>query len=320
MSQRTHSHPGGVKFPLLQNLQRWNGSKAIEHNRYGLRWRYTDLSFANFQNADVRSADFRKANLYGADFTGARLGVSPARSIWVVALALTGSVLVGLLSGWAGASVQARLSSGATEEKLLLSLLAALWASFVGMSWFWGFENTAKRLAPAFAIVFAVLILWVNVWDIGTGRGVMGVAFLLLSTSLLVMLGAFARALAGALWQAAFLGVAVVGGYTGGALGGGGFSLAIALAAALMGHRLLHRPDLHPHSVELLGEILGRLGTRFDDADLRNANFQNARLDGACFRGARVDEITWDGMRLAVFQKDPRQVVAAQVASRDDQA
>lgn len=272
----------------------------------GVRLRGMDLSNQDLQGVDMRSADLRNAKLEGADLSFVRLGVSPLRNLGLVAVALLVSMGVGILSGWAGLHVEGWLRSGILEEKLLAALLFAMWISFIVMSWFRGMEKAAQQLLPAFAVLTAALVVLVRSWEIGSGRGVLNVAFLLLSTCILMVIGAFARAVAGTRWQVAFLVVAVAGAAVAGALGGGLLGMSIAVAAAVMGQRALHRPGLYVRLHRVLREVISRLGTRLDEADLRGADFRSAQIDGARFDGALVSGANFEGIEISKFQMDPR--------------
>lgn len=269
-----------------------------------------DLSGQDFRAVDLRSADLRCANLQGADLSFSLLGVSPLRHLQMFMFALLVSLVVGVMSGWAGLYVRGWLNSGIVHEKLLALLLFAMWISFVGMSLFRGIEKAAQHLLPAFAVMTLALVALVRIWNVGSGRGVLSVAFLLLLTAALVAVGAFARALAGIRWQLAFFIVAISGALVAGALGGGALATFIAVAAAVVGHRVLYQPEQHIHFHRTLREVVSRFGTRFDKADLRGASFRAATIRGARFAGARTGGADFADARLSKFQLDPRVVVA----------
>jgi hypothetical protein len=250
--------------------------------------RLIDLHGADLRGMDLRGLDFSRANLIDADLSSTRCGMSSRWAAFVALASLAVSVGIGIACGIAGHAMQAQLRGGSTPGRVAAVFLCAeLLVLLVGAVWK-GPRAAAQWIVPqvlALAIAGAV---------VARLSGYSGLGALVIFVGSLIMLGllavgAMARAVAGSAGRFLFLVVAISGALAGRALGGGLVALAMAVGAALIGKRMLTRPELAPILSRCVAAIVRAGGTSFRGADLRGAHLEQTRLECCDLRDAKLD-------------------------------
>jgi hypothetical protein len=237
---------------------------------------------------DQRGARFEGASLRGANFAGIRTGPRPADQAILVALALAVSIALGVITGWSARYLMA-LITGDDPRRAALALQAFAGVLVFLAAGLWKGGDLAVRVVlPVIAALFVAAGLIAIATGVGTGVGVAAVFAFLLLAVVVIGLGSLVRAVAGTVTTWTFVLVAVTGGLAGGAVGGGVPAIIVAVSAALIGRRSLHRSTRYPALARACVKIACARGTRFRGADLTGARFTGARLVACDFRGARL--------------------------------
>lgn len=270
------------------------GEELSHANLRGRSFAASELPLANLAGSDLRGADFTGADLRGADFSRALCGMERGWMLLVGLGALALSVAIGMVSGWAGGVVHDLIASDEVRPRLVGVFIAATVAVFLILGSWRGLRRATFTVLPvAGAVAIAAGIVGI-LSGIGTGAGALAIVGFLLMAFAIVALAVLARAMAGIISQLAFVVVAIAGGLTGGAMGGGFAAAAIAIGAMVMARRSSRKEMLFPTVARLCAAIACRHGSHFRDAELSGALFDDARLVACDFRGARLDNAHLD--------------------------
>ncbi len=275
------------------------GKNFANQRLRGRVFRDQDLREADFRGADIRGADFRGAHLRGANFQGARAGLRPR---WQLVATLVAGALVllsGVLSALGGLHIGYLFTDEVTQQftalpgvvtlltplilvliiarkglleslgsltfvAAIVLMLSGLGTVFIDLA---DFFNYADTLGAAIAVAIHTIISVVVVYP------VLFAILLLTLRSIPVVLGILTLAVGCGLvpivlrysnWEAF-------------AFSGGG-----AIAYLLMGFYIAWRAVAGDPNQQVVKHIavvlLAKGGTRFDRADLTEANFRGATL------------------------------------------
>jgi uncharacterized protein YjbI with pentapeptide repeats len=272
----------------------------------GCSFRGQDLSAAVFHGSDLRGADFSGANLKDADLSASRTGMRRNWEIALLLVALALSAAMGVVSGLGGAWLKSLMQSPEPRLRFIGVFLTLQLAIFLLMFVWRGLSLAIRRVLP-FSLAVALGVALAAILT-GAGSGTGFFAVLAFSGLLAAVVGfaSVARVAAGAAGTAMFVLVAVAGALVGGALGGGLYATAVALAGMVAARRALRARGSHAGLTRIGVNVACAKGTRFRDSDLTGATFASAHLRGADFRGAVLEGTRFDAarMELCAFDAD----------------
>lgn len=285
-------------------------------NLQGTDFRGQNLSEADFSYADIRGVDFRYAVLVGANFYHAKAGLSPKWIGGLLILTLLLALFAGLIAGYAGAFIVDMMSIKEYGTPFFGIFGIFVWVLFlVTISWF----GLGGELAIFAVICAACLMLWLaflpneiteNIKNIVVGAmftaltlegAVVAVVMMaiaweisqimklphLLSSLLISMIGVGFGALLGVPGEHPQVAIACV------AAG------VIGLISLLVGVYAGQQAILGKVKYQLLRGIAIALvtggGTKFNHADLTDANFSGSVLNCANFHDAILTRTCWEG-------------------------
>ena len=250
---------------------------------------------ADFSDADIRGADFSDADLRGARFCRSRGGISPVWVAAVIAITLLAAAAVGVIAAMATGAMAGRLGSGETMDRAAVLTVTIIGFTMIVIAVFRDLRRAIVVGGIAAAIVLAIVIPLLVIQDAFSARTTAIAVIWVVAIVATFLLGAVARASAGIVSPAAFFVVVAVGALTAKTAGGTILAVLIALAAVILARRALTDPVragwLHRVSRRL---ILNR-ATRYQRADLSNADFTDAVTGPSDFSDARIAGATFDG-------------------------
>ena len=271
-------HPGITTMPVD-----YSGAKLRNRS-----FAHKDLSNVNFRNADLRGADFSSSNLHGAVFESCLTGISPLRSMSILAISIIASIGVGIVSAWSVENLRALFQS--PEKRFVYAGVVSVveFLAFAIVLFRFGLK---QALATAFSFgVILFLALGVLILALGAGPGTAAfsvvVSVILMTATLLLSI--LVRSLGGMLGNVLFIVVAVSGALAGkwaGARFAGAF---IAILSAIMAKQAVQGNPKFEAIRKTGFKVLGKYGTSFRNADLTDASFDHSSLRNCDFRNATL--------------------------------
>ncbi|MBW4599999.1 MAG: pentapeptide repeat-containing protein [Calothrix sp. FI2-JRJ7] len=298
---------------------------AQDYRRAKLRgksFKGKDLSGADFSYSNIRGVDFSNANLEGANFSHAKTGLQKRSCIVLIFTALLLSALSGLLSAIGGSLVGILLLDTNRENlyvgivSLAVLLIFFLITLFRGVSAAFGFMALSVTCAGLAAVGWAGIVA--VTWAGGTAHagamelaqvvavivtGAVAVVATILGTVTIAGAVALAGTIAGMIAVTIAISIAA-------ALSGimalmaarvnplaGGVAVAIAviviLLSAYVGCRALFEDEKQSAIRNLALSTVTRYGTKFQDANLTDADFTRASVKNANFLRANLTRTCW---------------------------
>ena len=288
----------------------------ISHNfRYaklqGRSFKGKNLDGANFSNADIRGADFTNASLIGANFKYAKAGLQRR---WVIGLIIGSwflAAIAGFISGYSsGFAIDILRQQSFYFFSSAVSLI--IWGLFLLVAFYKGLGAALGSLAVTVATAMAILAApahgatFVNsiVLPIAVAINVAGIvdgAIALAITRQIVkkhlnyhLLTQLMIALVGTLFGVTF-------GLTGDSFQDLILAITIAIATAIflisastyIGWQAISENDKYSIIKSVAISVSARFGTKFQGANLTDANFTQATLKNTDFRQSTLKRTRW---------------------------
>ncbi len=315
--------PDNIPMKASEVLNRYNNGRRDFSGEClrGESFKGMNLADADFSEADIRGANFTNAYLRGAKFCGAKAGLQRRWAVFLVAVSLLVSVLLGAASGLAGLLASGMLQPAFIQKTHPIALgvivfvaLAAFFILSIRQGYIPALTTVALSLATAVAIggIFSGTVR-------GVGAGSAAVAiFIVVAGALAVIITLtilVARVISGAFVAAVGITVAAmaaartlvgdkklegamldalsaVDSWESRAIAGG-----VAVAAVLLGSYIGWQANGGDEKHSLVRKIAVAFaatgGTSFRNTDLTDANFTATRLKSTDFRGAILIRTLW---------------------------
>ncbi|MEM9265519.1 MAG: pentapeptide repeat-containing protein [Cyanobacteria bacterium P01_F01_bin.13] len=303
-----------MRLPLdmVQNF----GEKSLK----GVSFKGKDLTDADFSGADIRGANFSQAVLVGANFSRTISGQQQGWIIGVIAIAWLLALIAGLLmayaSGWVGAFLVAPIFD--EYDQAIFFRVSSL-VTFIVLA-VAGWVIVRRGTGTAFSVLVTVFVLTLafSLW-MGEGEALAALIFQSVAVATIlagVSVGALAVAIALCMRRklvlpllATMACLAAVAGATESLRGleleltptiklvvltiGGTITLCAIGLSTYMGYQAMaDRPRYR--FIRTLGITFSSLGgTRFNRANLTDADFTQASLKRADFRNANLKRVCW---------------------------
>jgi hypothetical protein len=266
-------------------------------NFQGVSFKGQDLQNADFSGSDLRGADFTETKLSGANLSNTKTGLRIFSFVLIFIFALLVSLLSGYIAMLTGMTVQTLLKS--TEENLKLAgyITSGLFIVFIVVAILKGGNFTLKIVFP---VIFLALIVGAifNLTGAGSGIGAFYGALAICLFVVMFYVGTIARASAGSLASnILFIIVALGGGMFGKSIGGGIGTVVMALACAVISKRALKGTKGFEFLRNVSLKVGTYFGTKFNSADLTNANFSNSIIKNTNFTGSKLDGVNWENAK-----------------------
>jgi len=271
-----------------------------------------DLTGVNFSNADIRGIDFTDKILTQANFSNAQAGISKLWLIRLIAISAIIMTLLGIVLGFLCASIALISSGNAPSLDIVFRLLVLiLLLTFIAITVRQGLGIASVAFSiilivliglislilkepniPGFLWAFGFLFLCIIIVSIGE-------AFILITSQIIVE--RFALYIAGItnLMGTSIAIYILVNQHS------EGWTISVYLftgilllftfgLSVLISWQVLNKKHKHYSSIyDLAVEICSWGGTRFQGADLSDADFTNANLKYADFRKANLTRTCW---------------------------
>jgi hypothetical protein len=260
----------------------------------GTSFRGRSLVGADFSGRDVRGADFIGADLRGADFTDATFGVAPRTGIVLLGVAMLVAVAAGVAIGWVVDEIRVQVYADAWDEAAAGISLIFLLLAFVGLIVWRGFDLAVKVIAVLYVVVVGGNIIANLIVEEVEWFRALRATWLLLVLFLAILAGILGRVIGGVFGSWSIALVAILGGLASGRAHGGVAGIIVAVSLVAISKRAV-RGDARDRSLRrMVRRLVGRWGTRFDDADLSGADFTGVDVSGCTVVGATVVDVIWD--------------------------
>lgn len=264
----------------------------------GASFRSDQLAAADFSGADLRGADFSSANLRGADLSDARLGLRPLTGAAILALGIAGSLAAGIVTGLTLNAVRDRLYGDGWEEQAGAGHMLIVIVVFAVVMFWKGIDTAIKAFGVTILILlpinFIMNLIWGEVeWD--AGARAVGVVLVLAVAMLTGILG---RVIGGSFGAWAIALVAVAGGLAAGQAQGGLAALVVSVSLVMISKRTLKFDQRDRTTRRVAHGFVRRWGTRFDGADLTDADFSGTSAANCNVTDAVLDGVRWEPGQL----------------------
>jgi uncharacterized protein YjbI with pentapeptide repeats len=271
-----------------------------------------DLTGANFSGADIRGTDFSNACLIQADFSHATAGLPPHRVTHLLTFTAFLALLSGLISAYAGA-VFGHLFALSDPGSLALAWFVAIALLLFAFTTLKHGLSSALGLVSLIAATAIVLIVAITpsteiagktaISSLALGGAIAGVVGLAVAISVSRSRRlSFAIALLGIL-----LGTAL-GVYEEATLPSAIGVVLLSLSVLVLATHLAHQAQRSDPRYRLIRNLTISLstagGTRFNQADLTDANFTQAQLPSTDLRGATLTRTHWHQANLDLAHVD----------------
>lgn len=257
-------------------------------------FRSQPLAGADFERCDVRGADFSGADLTRARFSHARLGVPPGRGALILVGGLAIAIAAGVMIGWAIADTTGSLASSEADRIAEGASLVFLFAVFIGLVVWRGFDVAGKVTAITYVVVVIVNLAGNLLFDRVEWVRLARFTVVVIALLLAVLTGILGRVVGGVFGSWSIAVVALAGGVASGRANGGIGGILVALSLVFIAKRAM-RGDRRDQRLRSFGHRLARRwGTNFVDADLTEADFTGTNVAGSDMRGAILDGVRWE--------------------------
>lgn len=262
---------------------------ATPHHAEDLRgasFRGEQLATAGFSGADLRGADLSSANLRGADLHDARLA-PPAPDRRGDPRVRDRMLTRGWRRDWTRPDCGSRCLYGDEWERQAGAGSMVIVIVVVAVVVFWkGIETALKAFGVAIVVLLAVGLV-----ELDAGARAVGIVLVIAVAMLTGILG---RVIGGSFGAWAIALVAVAGGLAAGQARGGLAALVISVSLVIISKRTL-KFDRRDRTIRRVAHsLVRRWGTRFDGADLTDADFSGPSAANCNVTGALLDGVRWE--------------------------
>ena len=299
------------------------GRKFQRANLRGKDFRGKDLEGADFRQADIRGADFNNAKLTHANFHQVTAGLSPSSVFNLTSLFFLLSLLAGLCSAYGGAIIDHIITHDADALSLFSFAAVATLVLFLLITLFRGWGTTLTALAEIVAVALLLATLLITVIAFAPENEVGGNIVLGAEFTILGLIGAIAgivdMAMGIALARILFLpnpkllagAIAVLGAIVGALFAvreTGGYVVAaiVTVVNIILGIRIGWQGMVGNKKYWLIRWLTLTMamawGTKFNGANLTDADFTQATLNYTDFSNAVLTRTRWQqakGLDLA---------------------
>lgn len=253
------------------------------------------LHGSSFAGADLRAADFTRASLVGADLRGARLGVAPAISLVLLALAAVVVSAAGWVTGFTLGDLIDEVRSEQWERVFGGTLAAGVILVFIVVAIVAGLRAALLVVGMLFAVALGVhyLLLAFTSGEFDIGRDLRAISLLALLGASMVA-AALARVVGGTFGPVGIVAVGIVGGYAAGQSGGGVAALAVGVLLVALAHRAAQFDHRDRLMNDFVRRLMSRHSTRFVEADLTGADVSGTRIAYCDTTGTNFTGIVFD--------------------------
>ncbi len=270
-------------------------------------FRYQDLSSTDFIGADVSGTNFMGAYLTNANFSQAKAGLSKLHLLRILFFIVLFAFLSGFVSAYAGAVLGNLFTASNPSHNFIGIFVLTGLILFGGVSIQNGFTNQLSIVSLIIAMSTVTIVAVTSSPEIASrmaissltfGGAIAGIVSLttVISSSRksrtctsIAILGIIAGTLLGIPMEnygaTDFIGVAI-----------------ISLSNLVLANYIAERANRNDPRYQLIRTLAISLstcgGTRFNNADLTDANFSEAQLSGSDLRGATLTRTNWHHANL----------------------